>query len=244
LEQVPYEEYIRSIDNSIFAILTLAPLSGQSVMELEFGLAFSMMDRMLGGAGTTLNRTVLTEIERPLITQLIERALAALKHAWEAVVLINPTIDSIETSAQFVNIAPTTDIVVTILYEVKIGDQRGAMSLCIPYLVLKPIASKLAGQKWITTSSHKRSAATRRLISHHLGQTAINCHVELGTAVLSIRDFVSLREGDVFRLDRKTNEDLLLCVGNSPKFAGTAARRGKKLAFKVTRRIASPWETD
>ena len=72
LEQVPYEDYLRGINHSVFTIMSLPPLAGQAVLEMEFGLVFTMIDRMLGGPGKAISRTNLTDIERPLLRQTIE----------------------------------------------------------------------------------------------------------------------------------------------------------------------------
>lgn len=234
LDQVPYEEYLRSISQSMFTIMSLQPLSGQAVLEMEFGLAFAMIDRMLGGAGKAVNRAVLTDIERPLIRQLIERMFQALKSAWEGVVIVNPAVEGMETSAQFVQIAPPNDIVVTILFEVKMGAQRNAISLCIPYLLLKPITTKLSAQKWFANSNRKHSPAARRMLSHQVQQTAVDCHVELGRATVSVRDFLALKPGDVVRLGQRTANDLNLLVHDVPKFGGKPALQGKKVVFTVS----------
>lgn len=235
LEQVPYEEYLRSINQSVFTIMSLPPLTGQAVLEIEFSLVFTMIDRLLGGPGKALPRSVLTDIERPLVRQTIERMFSALKSAWEGVVIVNPGIEGMETSAQFVQIAPPNDIVVTILFEVKIGNQRGAMSLCIPYLVLKPITTKLSAQKWFATGARKVSSATRRILTHQIASTKIDCTIKLGAARLSIRDFLHLKQGDVLRLDQKTSNDLALQVNDVTKFYGRPALQGKNVVFTVTR---------
>jgi len=234
LEQVPYEEYLRSISSSVFSIMSLPPLTGQAVMELEFGLAFSMVDRMLGGPGKGYNRTSLTDIERPLVRQAIERMFVALKTAWEGVVMVHPTVEGIETSSQFVQIAPPNDIVVMILFEFRMGNQRGAMSLCIPYLVLKPITTKLSAQKWFAAGARKANPETRRMLAHHVNQTGVDCTIRLGNARCSVRDFLSLKDGDILRLDQRTANDLTLLIESKPKFAGKPAMQGKKLVFSVT----------
>ncbi len=234
LEQVPYEEYLRSISQSVFTIMSLPPLTGQAVLEIEFGLVFTMIDRMLGGPGRAINRSVLTDIERPLVKQMVERMFSALKSAWEGVVIVNPSIEGMETSAQFVQIAPPNDIVVTILFEVKIGSQRSAMSLCIPYLVLKPITAKLSAQKWFASSSHKQNPASRKMISYSINQANIDCSVRLGKTNLNVRQFLGLKAGDVLKLDQRVENDLTMLVGKVPKFLGKPAQQGKKLVFAVS----------
>lgn len=237
LEQVPYEEYLRSINQSVFSILSLPPLTGQAVLEIEFGLVFSMVDRLLGGPGKAISRSNLTDIERPLVRQTIERMFGALKSAWEGIVIVNPGIEGMETSAQFVQVAPPNDIAVTILFEVRVGGQRGAMSLCIPYLVLKPITTKLSAQKWFVNGSRRQSATAKRLLTSQIQSAAVDCSVRLGNATLDIEDFLSLKPGDTLRLNQKTNRDITMLVGNIPKFAGKPALQGKKIVFSVTQPI-------
>lgn len=233
VEQVPYEEYLRSINQSVFMILSLAPLSGQAVLELEFPLVFGMIDRMLGGPGKSINRGSLTDIEKPLVNELVDRILGSLKSAWEAVVIINPRTEGMETSAQFVQVAPPTDIALMVLFEVKIGQMRGAMSLCIPYLVLKPIAAKLAGQKWAAAPGRKKSPVHRRSLAIHISRTEVPCRVELGRVNLSVREFLALKRDNIVTLDRKKSEFATVFVKNLPKFRARPVRSNGKLAVQV-----------
>lgn len=234
LEQKPYEEYMRGINSSVFTIMSMPPLSGQSLLEVEFSIVFSMIDRLLGGPGGSISRNVLTDIERPLVRQMIERVFAALKTAWEGIVIINPGIETIETSSQFVQIAPPNDIVVTILFEVRVGNQRGAMSICIPYLLLKPITTKLSAQKWFVSGGKKNTASSRRLLAWQIGQSNVDCSVVLGKSKITMRDLLSLNPGDVLTLDRDQDEDLDFLVSKTPKFKGKPITSGKRLYFSIT----------
>lgn len=234
LEQVPYEEYLRSINQSVFTITSLPPLSGQAVLEIEFSLIFTMIDKLLGGPGRTVDRSVLTEIEEPLVKQLIERLFAALKNSWEGVVIVNPGIEGLETSAQFVQIAPPTDIVVSILFEVRVGDVRGAMSLCIPYMVLKPITTKLSTQKWFATGQRKHSHANKKLLMAQVENTSVDCSIQLGTSDVTVREFIKLKCGDVIVLDQKKDKDLQFMVSETPKFTGKPTLDGKNVVFTIT----------
>lgn len=239
LEQVPYEEYLRSISQSVFTIMSLPPLTGQAVLEIEFGLVFTMIDRILGGPGKAISRNVLTDIERPLVRQMIERMFTALKSAWEGVVVVNPSIEGMETSSQFVQIAPPNDIVVTILFEVRIGSHRSAMSLCIPYLVLKPITTKLSAQKWFVSASRRHSPAHRRQLTHQVENTSVETTVRLGQARMRMRDFLALKQGDIVKLDQRTTKDLTMLVAEVPKFKGKPALQGKKIVFTVRQEITA-----
>ena len=238
LEQVPYEEYMRSISNSVFAITSFSPLTGQAALEVEFALVFTMLDKLLGGPGRVVNRNVLTDIETPLYRQIVDRMYTALKSAWEGVIVVNPLIEGIENNAQFVQIAPPTDIVVSILFEVRVGDSHGAMSICVPYTLLKPVTNKLSAQKWfVANSARKQTRAHRDALVNQLHETEVEVAVELGRTKLSVQQVLGLREGDVVRLDQKKDKDLNLLVARQPKFALKAGLEAGKLAFEVTRPI-------
>jgi flagellar motor switch protein FliM len=193
-----------------------------------------MLDKMLGGPGRAIDRTVLTEIEEPLVRQIIERLLVSLKTAWEGVVVVNPSVEGLETSAQFVQIAPPSDIVVSILFEVRIGDARGAMSLCIPYMVLKPITTKLSSQKWFVTGQRRHTSQSRNQLVAHVENTHVDCAVQLGTADVTVREFISLKSGDVVVLDQKKDRDLVMKVAGSSKYLGVPALEGKNVVFTIT----------
>ncbi len=237
LEQVPYEEYLLSINKSVFAIISLAPLNGQAVFELEFSLVFTILDRLLGGTGRGFDRSTLTDIERPLVTQVLERFFGALKSAWESIIMISPGVEGIETSSQFVQVAPPNDIVITILFEVRVGSQRGAMSLCIPYQVLKPVTAKLSATKWFSSGPKRTSPAMKSLLSWHVQRVPVPCAVQLGTTRLHVRDFLSLRHGDILKLDQETGSEMLLTVDRIPKFHGRPAIAGRKVIFNIHDRV-------
>ena len=154
VEQVPYNEYMRSLTTSIINVFSMAPLTGQAILEMEFNVVLAMIDRLLGGPGNMVKtNTMLTEIEKALTESIINRALKDLRTAWDSVVNFVPKRESMETQAQFIQIVPPNDTIVSILFEVKVGELRGAMSLCIPYLLLKPITPKLSVQRWYRSAA-------------------------------------------------------------------------------------------
>lgn len=239
VEQIPYEEYMRSLTASIINIVSMAPLNGQAILEMEFNVVLSMIDRLLGGPGNMVKATpVLTEIEKALTESIIVRALRELKTAWENVVQLNPKRESMETQAQFIQIVPPNDIVVSILFEVKIGELRGAMSLCVPYMMLKPITSKFSAQRWFSASVRKKTGQNSGVLAKRLSGTDVTCVCRLGTTQISVQDLVGLRVGDTIRLKRKNSDEVDLMIGERVKFSGKPGVAGRKVAFHINRIIA------
>jgi flagellar motor switch protein FliM len=236
VEQVPYNEYMRSLTTSIINVISLEPLEGQAILELEFNVVLAMIDRLLGGPGNMVkNTTVLTEIEKALTESIIQRALKDLRSAWDSVIVLSPKRESMETQSQFIQIVPPNDTIVSILFEVKVGDLRGAMSLCIPYLMLKPITTKLSVQRWFSASMSDSLGENVAKLIQRLERAKVTCVCRLGSARITVNELVQLEVGDTVVLDRKSTEEVDLLIGNSVKFRGKPGTAGRKVALHVNR---------
>lgn len=236
VEQIPYDEYIRSLTSSIINVFSMAPLIGQAILEVEFNIILSMIDRLLGGPGSMVKSTsLLTDIERALTESIIDRALREFFTAWEGIAQFTAKREIMETQSQFVQIVPPSDVVVSILFEIKVGELRGAMSICIPYLLLKPVTPKLSAQRWFSSSVKKNSGKYVTVLARRLSKTSINCAVRLGSATLTVDDVLDLKVGDIVGLNKAQNEEVEIVLGNSVKFLGRPGIRGKKLAVHVNR---------
>ncbi|MFN7015981.1 MAG: flagellar motor switch protein FliM [Fimbriimonadales bacterium] len=234
LEQIPYEDYLRSLKQSAFIVFSAPPLSGESVLEMEYSLVFTMLDRLLGGVGKPIERTAFTEIEKPLVLALGERMLMAFRSAWESILQVDPKIESLETSAQFVQIAPPSDIVITVLMEARLGERRDAMSLCVPHMVIKPITPRLSSQNWVSSAGKRATPLLRRALTQHLYRTTVTCQARLGKVRLRLRDLLQLKVGDTLVLETPVNGKIDLLVENRVKFRGKPAVRNRRMVVAIT----------
>jgi flagellar motor switch protein FliM len=235
VDQVPYDEYMRSLSGSMMAIFSLEPLQGQALFEMDIELVFTMIDRMLGGRGLgAREKRDLTEIERSLAGQIVDRALAELKTAWSDIAEITPRRKAIETNAQLVQIVPPNDTAVQLLYEARMGDSRGAMSMCFPYVYLKPIAQQFSGQRWYQTAGRLSTLETSEALRRKVETTKIPCVVQLGRTRIPLEEMLHLEIGDIIRLDRRAREEIDILVGGHVKFKAKPGTSGRWLAVQVT----------
>jgi flagellar motor switch protein FliM len=234
VEQIPFEDYLRSLRQSAFLIFSAPPLSGEAVLEMEFSLVFTLLDRLLGGPGRPVERANFTEVERPLVLALGERLMLAFKSAWEGVLQLDPHIEGLETSAQFVQIAPPSDIVIAVLMEARVGERRDAMSLCVPHMVIKPITPRLSSQNWVASSGKRTTPLIRQAITQHLRRSPLTCVARLGCTTLRLRELLQLKEGDLIRLDTPAHGAIDLLVEGRRKFRGRPAIRHRKLVLSIT----------
>lgn len=55
VDQIPFEEFVRSIPNmTLINVFEVPPLDGNILMEINPNIAYSMLDRLMGGAGEVI----------------------------------------------------------------------------------------------------------------------------------------------------------------------------------------------
>ncbi len=241
VDQLTYEEFIRSIPTpTTLAVINMDPLKGNAVLEIAPEITFIMIDRLFGGSGDTggkVNRD-LTDIEQSVMEGIIVRILANMRESWTQVIDLRPRLQQIETNPQFAQIVPPTEMVILVTLEIKIGDEAGMMNICIPYLTIEPIVSKLSSQFWF--SSVRRSSTTQYLgtLKEKISDVEMALVAEIGSLNVPIRDVVGLRVGDVVRLvNTKITDPLTLAIGNKKKFFCQPGVVGKKMAIQVISKI-------
>ncbi|HWR56209.1 MAG TPA: flagellar motor switch protein FliM [Negativicutes bacterium] len=236
VDQLTYEEFIRSLPNpSVISVLEMQPLKGNAILEINPSVVFATIDRLFGGSGQTASKArPLTDIEENIVRRVLGRTLESLAEAWKQVVPLKPVVDVIETNPQFSQIVPPNDMVVLITLQAKVGQGEGFINLCIPYLVLEPIMSKLSTTYWVAGTGRNASTEHIQSLQRRVEKIKVPVIVELGKTTVNLQELLDLRRGDVLQLDRKVDEDLQVMIGSHKKFFCKAGAMGSKLAIQVS----------
>jgi flagellar motor switch protein FliM len=246
VEQLTYQEFVQSVANpSFISVLGVPPLKGNIILEFDTAIAFAYIDRVFGGDGNTQMKTrVLTEIEDAVMRRFVTAAMNHFKDAWSNVTPMNPFLETTESNPQFMQIVTPSEMVVIITLQVRIGDVEGIMNICIPYLVLEPIMSKLTTTFWVASSISKSDSENQvAIIQSKLEKTEVAFVVEVGEVQISIKEFLMLGFGDVLQLNSKVKDDLPCRVGTNAKFYCRPGTFGKKMAVQITR-VVNPEEDE
>ncbi|WP_428908656.1 flagellar motor switch protein FliM [Niallia sp. Krafla_26] len=234
-DQIPYEEFIRSIPKmTILNVFEVPPLEGRIIMEVNPNIAYSMLDRIMGGKGTSVNKIDnLTEIETKIMTSMFEKACDYLQEAWGNITDIDPVLSELEINPQFLQMVSPNETVVVISLDTTIAETSGMINICIPHIVLEPIIPKLSMQYWMQTEKKEREPIEIEKLQRNIKQAEVPISVELGKSNISIQDFLILDIGDVIELNQMIEDPLLVKVGEIPKFIGQPGKINKKLAIQV-----------
>ncbi|MDI4646212.1 MULTISPECIES: flagellar motor switch protein FliM [Cohnella] len=235
VEQLPYDEFIRSIPKmTILNIFVAEPLEGRMVLEVHPNVAFAMLDRLLGGAGTAPSKIgSLTEIENIIMEKIFSRALETLQEAWRTVIDIEPRLEALETNPQFMQIVSPNETIALISLSTKIGDTTGMINLCIPHVVIEPIMSKLSVHHWFVSQKKTRAPEEIKLLEERVTKAQLPISAVLGTSRISIHEFLNLGVGDVITLGKSVDSGLDIRVGDKLKYIGSPGTVRDKIAVQI-----------
>lgn len=244
VEQLPYDEFIRSIPKmTILNIFEAEPLEGRMVLEVHPNVAYAMLDRMLGGTGTTPTKiTSLTEIETIVMERIFSKAFDSLQEAWKTVIELNPRLDSLETNPQFMQIVSPNETIALISLSTKIGDTTGMINLCIPHVVVEPIMPRLSVNNLFFSPKKSRAPEELEILQERLTNAELPVVAELGSSQISIREFLNLTVGDVITLNKPLDDGLEIKVGERTKYIGTPGTIKGKLAIQISDIVADEGE--
>ncbi len=236
VDQITYSEFIMSlVSPSCTYTFTAEPLEGACIIDFNPTLTYTFVERMFGGSGKVLDTgREMTGIEKALMNRIVQVVFKELDDAWKGVVPISIKQLSLETNPQFVQIVPPGETVIVISFQLKLLQSTGLMTICYPYVALESIMDKLSVQNWIDatkkrTKEHDAFINKKNLV--HL-KTPITA-VLAGTEV-KIRDFLSLKIGDVVTTEHKINQDIDIYIKDKKKFRARPGMVGKKRGFVVT----------
>jgi len=235
VDQIPFEEFVRSIPNmTLINVFEVPPLDGNILMEINPNIAYSMLDRLVGGSGAShSNVDNLTEIETKIMTNLFERSFDNLREAWENIVEIDPMLIELEVNPQFLQMISPNETVVVISLNTIIGETTGMINICLPHVVLEPIVPNLSVRYWMQSNTKEMSPEQTKTLENRVKQSVLPVVAELGTTSISVEDFLMMNIGDVIELDQKIANPLILKVGNLPKFTVQPGKLNKKMAVQI-----------
>lgn len=238
--QLPYGEYIRSVDgNTFFNVIDIPPLKGNLIMEVQPDIAYAMLDRVMGGKGTGHNKiSLLTDIEMRVLTNLFKTTLKPLQEAWESISSIEPSLSDVEVNPQFLQVVSPNETVVVVSLHAVIGDTSGTINVVMPHVVLEPIISKLTAQYWMEAGTKEKKPEAEEGLKRRIRETNVELTAELGVATLSIQDFLELSNGDSFALKKRIDEPLSIKVAGVPKFLGQPGKKHSHLAVQILSTIS------
>jgi flagellar motor switch protein FliM len=238
MDQVTYAEYTMSLPelSSLF-VLTTERGGGSVIAELSPQFVLYMVDRLLGGTGDALSEPrEITIIEQNVIARFVNQLVATLNEAWSMIFPMEFVRESYESNPQFVQIAPASETVCVVFFEIRVKAYTFSMNICIPYFVLEPAMPYLTQGRRLSLE-RRGDREVQRTIAHKVLCGEIELKANLSRTELSLEDFLNIKVGDVLTLPVREHEEVELEVGGKVKFLGRPGRLGLRRGFRITRAV-------
>jgi flagellar motor switch protein FliM len=241
VEQFSYSEFLMALpDPTAFYAVTMPPFEALGALELNPAVAFAMIDRMLGGAGqSAAPQRALTDIEQNVVDSVVKILLDHLTEMWRSVTEIRFQIQARETRPQMLQVASWNEVVILLVFDLKVAETRGLLHICIPSSVIEAVASSF-GQSRQRTRRDPTPVEKRWLIEN-LGRVLLPVTSGLD-ASLRTRELLKLKPGQVLNLGVPVESDVDVRVGEFVKFQGRLVTSASRAAVRLTHTCLEPLE--
>lgn len=232
VEQFPYSEFLLALpDPTAFYALSMAKTEALAALELNPGVAFAMLDRILGGSGeSNTPQRAMTEIEQNVVDSVIKLLLEHLTETWKAVSEIRFQIHARETRPQMLPVVSWNEIVILMTFDLKVGEARGLLNICVPASVIEASGGNIS-QSW-QQARRERTPLEAQWLSDSLGQAGLTVTADVATS-LRTRELLNLTPGQVLSLGVPVDTGVNVRVGDIVKFTGRLAMQAGRAAVQV-----------
>jgi flagellar motor switch protein FliM len=234
--QATFGEYIDSLPSpTVLFVTELDPLVGNVIMQMDRTLAFMIVDRLLGGSGTAKSDrgSNVTEIEILLLEEIGRGLFNELTSAWEQVAQLSATrCDVILSPGQVQGVLPT-EVSLVIRHDIRMFNQRGKISICLPASTLEPLMPRLNARLLFANPRNNAGLDLRDDLASQIENARLDVHVEIGSAHVRVSELTALEVGDIIRLDSGAHDPLLVKIQDRDCFLAQPGQKAGHMAVRI-----------
>ena len=200
---IKFSEFVRNlVVPTNLNMVHMKPLRGTALLVFDPNLIFLIVDNLFGGDGryhTRVEGRDFTQTEQRIIQRLLNVVFEDYEKSWKSVYPIQFEYIRSEMNPQFATIATPNEVVVTVTFDIDMGNKGGALHVCIPYSMIEPIRdtlySSLQGdhlevdKRWIKLLSQQVQGAEVELVAN------------FGHTKVTFDQILSMQAGDIIPLD-------------------------------------------
>lgn len=229
--QLTWEDFVRTLpSHTLLATLSVDPLPGGVLVEMDTSVALALVDRLLGGPGTLGTTRRPTDLEAPPLRRIAQMGAEAFGDAITQFVDVDAELTSVDYSPQLVALASPGTMVLVLTYSLNVPSAgiSGDLMLCIPLTTLAPALDKLAAHAAERTNldDHGRMAPI-------VSDLPVTVEARLAATPVPAIDIARLSAGDVIVLEHRMGAPAYATVNGKVVFTGHIGKRGRRFALSV-----------
>ncbi len=236
VDHLTYTEFLMLLPSpTVLSVIEVRELDGNVAIELNPSLAFTFIDRLLGGPGTSIPKVrPLTVIEQGLMERVIGKCCQELGAIWSPILPLTFELQSIEGNPELARVVEPHEMVVLVALEIRMNEVTAMMNVCLPYVVMEPALNRLSQGTAYPRAGARSPAAARGALAASLSGTQVAVDVDLASLELSFREILDLRVGDVVTFSPISEAGARASVQGIPRLEGKPGVSRGQMAFQVT----------
>lgn len=237
LSTLTYSKFTETIPNPAHVVLfKIEQLFGVGVIDINPRLALTMVDRMLGGKGHSVQgERYLTEIETNLVDDVVSIVLEEWCRQWKSEQELDTTIIGHESNGRFLETSPADAIMLVLSMEAGVGDCSETIQIGLPYYTLEPIIKRMheAKEKDLGLDLAQSESAWQASFN----QIDIPVQAEWDGDSLTTKEVLNLRPGDVIRFPKSVLKNTRVRLSNTIKFTGEIGLENNRVGVKLNKKV-------
>jgi len=200
---IKFSEFVRNlVVPTNLNLVQMRPLRGTALLVFDPNLIFLIVDNLFGGDGryhTRVEGRDFTQTEQRIIRRLLDVVFEEYEKSWKSVYPVKFEYVRSEMNPQFATIATPNEVVVTVTFDIDMGNQGGELHVCIPYSMIEPIRDTLysalqgdhleVDKRWIKLMSKQVQLAEVELVAN------------IGHTQVTFEQILSMQAGDIIPLE-------------------------------------------
>jgi flagellar motor switch protein FliM len=220
-------------------LVALKPLRGTMLVVVDAPLISWLVECRFGGDGRfpiAVSDREFSMFEQKCARRQVQTVIEQLVVAWQPIAGLEPVMTRHETNPSSVSIAHPEEQLIVSVFDLRIGQGGGKLTLCIPYTMLEPLHDRLVGE--VDDKATEIDPHWQEALRDGLGQAPLTLRVELAKLQITVGDLLDLRPGSVFDIDRP--ETVTVEANGVPLFRGRWGRHGRKLGVMIEEKLPAP----
>ena len=239
LRQSTFSEYLNGMPSPTCAsTFSVSPLKGISLFNLDLGLCFVFMKKLMGGAPDSEDTVrEFTEIERGIHRGLVARFLEILRKSMGKLVDVAPEFISLENNPNYLGGIAEGESLIILSFQVKLDTVEGPVEIAFPLPAFGPVRDIFDPRETIELRTPHELRDDRRKILNMIQGTGSEVVVTLGEVASSLEEIMNLAIGDIIDLPQTVESPLKVQIQGQNAWLGEAGRVGKNRAVKLIRQL-------
>ncbi len=154
-----------------------------------------------------------------------------LTYAFESLAPVTPVVESLESDPQFLQIAAPSEPVMVAEFDVRIGEQLAASTLCIPFATLQPAWTRSRSSR--ATHRTEKDERAAQAVERQLQAVPVELSVAFREVTVTSSQMLSLTVGDVLPLRHPVAQPLTVTADGVQVAAAVPGSHGQHLACQI-----------